>query len=332
MDEYAEARALDPRRARRLADLVLERARETGPRRGGGAFRRERSRGRADPARRLPLRPQGHAHRRRPACVRPAARARLNGLVAALGGRRVAPGPGGAPSRGRLDVLPTGRNLYSLDPRAVPTRTAWELGQRAGEAFLAAYVRGSRRLAAQRGVRSLGQRRDAHRRRGSRAGALAHRRAAVVGHDVQPRQRLRGADARRARASARRCDLAHLRPVPRRVPRADRAVPRGGRGRRRARGRDGGRKSLARRIGRARVRRRAGRLWNGRRARGALRRLGAPRGSRRDLSRRDPLRLCGRRGAGNRRIPRQAAPGAGLRACAGHGRPGRARFRRFRRA
>ena len=46
------------------------------------------------------------------------------GLLAALGGRRVPPGPSGSPSRGRTDVLPTGRNLYTIDPRAVPSRAA----------------------------------------------------------------------------------------------------------------------------------------------------------------------------------------------------------------
>ncbi|MGH6848357.1 MAG: cobaltochelatase subunit CobN, partial [Methylocella sp.] len=61
-------------------------------------------------------------------------------LLAALDGCFVAPGPGGAPSRGRLDVLPTGRNLYGIDPRAVPTRTAWEIGQRAAEVVLNHYL------------------------------------------------------------------------------------------------------------------------------------------------------------------------------------------------
>jgi cobaltochelatase CobN len=50
------------------------------------------------------------------------------GLLTALAGRFVAPAPSGAPTRGRLDVLPTGRNFYSVDTRAVPTPTAWALG------------------------------------------------------------------------------------------------------------------------------------------------------------------------------------------------------------
>ncbi|MCF2905778.1 cobaltochelatase subunit CobN [Octadecabacter sp. CECT 8868] len=50
------------------------------------------------------------------------------GLLSALKGHFVAPAPSGAPTRGRLDVLPTGGNFYSVDSRAVPTPTAWALG------------------------------------------------------------------------------------------------------------------------------------------------------------------------------------------------------------
>ena len=49
-------------------------------------------------------------------------------LLTALKGHFVSPGPSGAPTRGRLDTLPTGRNFYSVDSRAVPTPTAWALG------------------------------------------------------------------------------------------------------------------------------------------------------------------------------------------------------------
>ena len=54
--------------------------------------------------------------------------AEMAGLLTALEGRFLAPGPSGAPTRGRLDVLPTGRNFFSVDARALPTRTAWTLG------------------------------------------------------------------------------------------------------------------------------------------------------------------------------------------------------------
>jgi len=52
----------------------------------------------------------------------------IGGLVTGLEGHFVEPGPSGAPTRGRLDVLPTGRNFYSVDTRTVPTPAAWTLG------------------------------------------------------------------------------------------------------------------------------------------------------------------------------------------------------------
>uniref|UniRef100_UPI00198238B1 cobaltochelatase subunit CobN n=1 Tax=Metapseudomonas otitidis TaxID=319939 RepID=UPI00198238B1 len=54
--------------------------------------------------------------------------AEIGGVLAALDGRFVPPGPSGAPSRGRLDVLPTGRNFFTVDVRNLPTPTAWRLG------------------------------------------------------------------------------------------------------------------------------------------------------------------------------------------------------------
>ena len=65
--------------------------------------------------------------RLRPSVVRSGDR-ELGGLLNGLDGRFVAPGPSGAPTRGRPDVLPTGRNFYSVDTRTVPTPAAWTLG------------------------------------------------------------------------------------------------------------------------------------------------------------------------------------------------------------
>jgi cobaltochelatase CobN len=65
--------------------------------------------------------------RMRPA-VAMSGEAEINGMVRGLDGRFVEPGPSGAPTRGRLDVLPTGRNFYSVDSRALPTPAAWLLG------------------------------------------------------------------------------------------------------------------------------------------------------------------------------------------------------------
>jgi cobaltochelatase CobN len=67
-------------------------------------------------------------------------RQEIDQILAALDGRFVRPGPSGAPTRGTADILPTGRNFYSLDIRAIPTRTAWRVGCAAAEALLRRHV------------------------------------------------------------------------------------------------------------------------------------------------------------------------------------------------
>src|SRR3954468_19390770 len=62
--------------------------------------------------------------------------AERDALRAALAGQRVAPGPSGSPYRGRQDVLPTGRNLFAVDPRAVPTPSAHAQGVKLAEELL----------------------------------------------------------------------------------------------------------------------------------------------------------------------------------------------------
>ncbi|MEM7057743.1 MAG: cobaltochelatase subunit CobN [Pseudomonadota bacterium] len=62
--------------------------------------------------------------------------AETQALLTGLEGRFIAPGPSGAPTRGRPDVLPTGRNFYSVDSRAVPTPTAWTLGWKSAEMLI----------------------------------------------------------------------------------------------------------------------------------------------------------------------------------------------------
>ena len=62
------------------------------------------------------------------------------GLLAALDGRFVAPGAAGAPTRGRADVLPTGRNFYSVDTRQVPTAAAWQLGWHSAQRLVEHYA------------------------------------------------------------------------------------------------------------------------------------------------------------------------------------------------
>ena len=68
------------------------------------------------------------------------ARNERENLLRALDGRFVVPGPAGSPHRGRPDVLPTGRNLSTLDPRAIPTRAATRLGLLAAQAVVSRHL------------------------------------------------------------------------------------------------------------------------------------------------------------------------------------------------
>ncbi|WP_405763743.1 cobaltochelatase subunit CobN [Streptomyces sp. NBC_01420] len=63
----------------------------------------------------------------------------LDHCVHALNGRFVPAGPSGSPLRGLVNVLPTGRNFYSVDPKAVPSRLAWETGQALADSLLNRY-------------------------------------------------------------------------------------------------------------------------------------------------------------------------------------------------
>jgi cobaltochelatase CobN len=61
-------------------------------------------------------------------------------LLHGLSGGYVPSGASGAPTRGRLEVLPTGRNFYSVDIRAIPTETAWAVGRKAAETLIEQYA------------------------------------------------------------------------------------------------------------------------------------------------------------------------------------------------
>ncbi|HZA21898.1 MAG TPA: cobaltochelatase subunit CobN, partial [Dehalococcoidia bacterium] len=64
----------------------------------------------------------------------------IDNLLRGLEGRFVPPGPSGAPTRGMANVLPTGRNFYSVDPKTLPSPAAWEVGQALGDALLEKYL------------------------------------------------------------------------------------------------------------------------------------------------------------------------------------------------
>jgi cobaltochelatase CobN len=64
----------------------------------------------------------------------------LDAVLHALDGGFVPAGPSGSPLRGLVNVLPTGRNFYTVDPRAVPSRLAWQTGQAMAESLVQRYL------------------------------------------------------------------------------------------------------------------------------------------------------------------------------------------------
>jgi cobaltochelatase CobN len=149
IDEYATADGLDRRRSALLRREILERAASAGLLAESGV-----QPGAADDdalarldaylcdVKDLQIRDGLHVYGEPPANAHlpgaeACALAERAALLAALDARFVQPGPAGAPSAGRLDVLPTGRNLASIDPRAIPTRAAMELAHPAAADLLA---------------------------------------------------------------------------------------------------------------------------------------------------------------------------------------------------
>ena len=64
----------------------------------------------------------------------------IDAVLHALDGGYVPAGPSGSPLRGLVNVLPTGRNFYSVDPKAIPSRLAFETGQAMADSLLARYL------------------------------------------------------------------------------------------------------------------------------------------------------------------------------------------------
>ena len=64
----------------------------------------------------------------------------MGNLLSGLGGGYVPAGPSGSPTRGLVNVLPTGRNFYSVDPKALPSRLSWEVGQGLADDLLRRYL------------------------------------------------------------------------------------------------------------------------------------------------------------------------------------------------
>jgi cobaltochelatase CobN len=152
VDEYAQADGLDRKRRDRLARLIMETAQRTGLAREAGV---DDALDGSDALRRidawlcdlkdLAIKDGLHIFGRAPNGDAPAewhasGAAERTALLAALDGRRVAAGPAGAPIRARRDVLPTGRNLFTADPRMLPTPIAVDLGRVAVDEVIRLYL------------------------------------------------------------------------------------------------------------------------------------------------------------------------------------------------
>ncbi|MER9297672.1 cobaltochelatase subunit CobN [Mesorhizobium sp. M0621] len=152
VDEYAQADGLDRRRRDRLAKLIVETAQKTGLATEAGVATTDAP---DEALRRIDawlcdlkdfaikdgLHIYGRAPENEPdAMRRQSADSEKTALLAALDGRHVKAGPAGAPARGRSDVLPTGRNLFTSDPRTMPTPTAYDLGRVAAEEVVRGYM------------------------------------------------------------------------------------------------------------------------------------------------------------------------------------------------
>ncbi|MGX9147454.1 cobaltochelatase subunit CobN [Mesorhizobium sp. 128a] len=152
VDEYAQADGLDRRRRDRLAKLIVDTAQKTGLASEAGVARTDAP---DEALRRIDawlcdlkdfaIKDGLHIYGRAPgdepdAMRRQSAQAEKAALLAALDGRHIKAGPAGAPARGRSDVLPTGRNLFTSDPRTMPTPTACELGKAAAEEVVRGYL------------------------------------------------------------------------------------------------------------------------------------------------------------------------------------------------
>jgi cobaltochelatase CobN len=152
VDEYAQADGLDSRRRERLAQLIVESAQRSGLAREAGVGGQADS---VEALRRidawlcdlkdLAIKDGQHIYGRAPAgAADPARNASVDnerrGLIDALDGKRIVAGPAGSPHRERQDVMPTGRNMFTSDPRTLPTPTAMDLGRLAADEVVRGYM------------------------------------------------------------------------------------------------------------------------------------------------------------------------------------------------
>lgn len=65
----------------------------------------------------------------------------MDNFIGGVCGKFVPPGPSGCPTRGNAGILPTGRNFYSVDPGAMPSRSSWEVGKVLANQLIERYLK-----------------------------------------------------------------------------------------------------------------------------------------------------------------------------------------------
>ena len=150
VDEYAQADGLDRRRRERLARLIVESAQRSGLAREAGVETRanpEEALRRIDAwlcdLKDLAIKDGQHIYGRASSgdpSWQASVESERRALIDALDGKRIAPGPAGSPHRERRDVMPTGRNMFTSDPRTLPTPTAMDLGRLAADEVIRGYM------------------------------------------------------------------------------------------------------------------------------------------------------------------------------------------------
>ena len=142
-------------------------------------------------------------------------------LLRGLEGKYVPPGPSGAPTRGMANILPTGRNFYSVDPKSIPSPAAWETGKQLAQSLLDKYSGGRGRLPRNGWPGGLGDLRHAHPRRRHRPDPAPAGGPAEVAGREPPRAGPGDHPSVRTGPPAHRLDRTDQRLLPRRLPQPD---------------------------------------------------------------------------------------------------------------
>ncbi len=222
LDEYSTADGLDPARRQRLIAAIRDEARAAGLEDDLGLDAA------AAPAEAIPridrfvcdLKESQYGDGLHVFGRGDCGEAERDALRSALAGKRVAPGPSGSPYRGRQDVLPTGRNLFAVDPRAVPTPSAHAQGIKLAEELLRRHLQDHGDwpkglvvdLWGSATMRTAGEEFAMALHLAGLAPRWDHASGRVTGYDIiAPAE---------ARPPAHRCHVAGVRPVPRCLLRA----------------------------------------------------------------------------------------------------------------